>query len=883
MEQSIKDMLNILKESFIRNNEIEWVELSVNSLNLINVLIVSNIFENMSYEDKHKKLIEKIQFVYPYYEGYIELLTVDEAYQSGIQKPVTDDKTDDKSDKLRSWGELSSSLKNEQKINQLNDVQFDVGNPKIISFYSYKGGVGRTAALIHVAYILASRGKKVVIIDMDIEAPGMSNVFDPKVFQAPKFGVIDYLFERLTKVDGMENEVSITDIFSEVSFKDISGRLFFVPAGNINVDYLSKVDSFRAESIVNSNANYWEEFIEDLNNQVKPDIILIDSRTGINGWGALSVLNLSDKVIFFVYPNTENVNGTKVLLSAMKEVGYKNYNIVFSRIHDDKSGKKKVDELWGQIKNTIFDEEELSDFTEDELSLSEPLKVFYSSELAVADYYPVPTIYHIYSPIANLIDEEIKDSGLVSILAGTDRWRIVKSLPYENLGFGEIDEDPTFFQKTVYLDKFLDEDVSVITGKKGTGKTKLYSMMLKHLDKVKSMTRIDLDNTVSISGHGDFSIRPINEFDEWAKMVNLGKASWENIWMAYLLVVLQKNNQLNNLRNGKFSNLKTLLKPAQKDTMGWKFEYTNIINEIIANPMHLQLVQDFINELDLILQKRNEKIWIHYDKLDEDLERKVYGKEAVEGLFKLIQIIDGRHIKNIKFKVFIRQDIWESLGFTNKSHFKGKTIKLEWNQQDFLKLALKISLGSDEFKQIVIKYKSIPHDIDYMDIDSLKESLQILWGIRRDGTRSQYVVNWIYERLTDAESNTFPRSLFMLLKGAQDQELTYEHSSNKLPPRDRLLRSASLNIGLKEASIERCDALKQEYVKLKGAFELFERFTDTFSYSEFDAVYRSTEWDTKDLLDILKKIGVISEKEDGNYKFAYIYLDGFKIKRTSKI
>ena len=51
------------------------------------------------------------------------------------------------------------------------------GNPalketRFTTFYSYKGGVGRSLALANLAYILAWEGRKVLIIDMDMEAPG---------------------------------------------------------------------------------------------------------------------------------------------------------------------------------------------------------------------------------------------------------------------------------------------------------------------------------------------------------------------------------------------------------------------------------------------------------------------------------------------------------------------------------------------------------------------------------------------------------------------------------------------------------------------------------------------------------------------------------------
>ena len=50
--------------------------------------------------------------------------------------------------------------------------------PYIFTFYSYKGGVGRSLALLNVAYSLVSRGRHVLILDLDLEAPGISGFLE---------------------------------------------------------------------------------------------------------------------------------------------------------------------------------------------------------------------------------------------------------------------------------------------------------------------------------------------------------------------------------------------------------------------------------------------------------------------------------------------------------------------------------------------------------------------------------------------------------------------------------------------------------------------------------------------------------------------------------
>jgi Mrp family chromosome partitioning ATPase len=50
---------------------------------------------------------------------------------------------------------------------------------RIVTFYSYKGGTGRSMSLANVAWLLALAGKKVVVIDWDLEAPGLHRYFHP--------------------------------------------------------------------------------------------------------------------------------------------------------------------------------------------------------------------------------------------------------------------------------------------------------------------------------------------------------------------------------------------------------------------------------------------------------------------------------------------------------------------------------------------------------------------------------------------------------------------------------------------------------------------------------------------------------------------------------
>ena len=66
---------------------------------------------------------------------------------------------------------------------------------KIITFYSYKGGTGRTMALANVAWILAANGYRVLAADWDLESPGLHRFFHPFLPNAEREGrgVVDMI------------------------------------------------------------------------------------------------------------------------------------------------------------------------------------------------------------------------------------------------------------------------------------------------------------------------------------------------------------------------------------------------------------------------------------------------------------------------------------------------------------------------------------------------------------------------------------------------------------------------------------------------------------------------------------------------------------------
>src|SRR5262245_66423772 len=74
-------------------------------------------------------------------------------------------------------------------------------NGTVLTFYSYKGGVGRSFTLANIAVLLARWGYRVLTIDWDLEAPGLHHYFAPILPRQPKGGVIDLAYAFLARAD----------------------------------------------------------------------------------------------------------------------------------------------------------------------------------------------------------------------------------------------------------------------------------------------------------------------------------------------------------------------------------------------------------------------------------------------------------------------------------------------------------------------------------------------------------------------------------------------------------------------------------------------------------------------------------------------------------
>ena len=184
----------------------------------------------------------------------------------------------------------------------------------VYTFYSYKGGVGRSMALANVAALLARWGQKVLVLDWDLEAPG-----------------IERFFERWLRGPGRKDTRGLVDLveaFAQgepIPWADALLRAHLSPASQIHIlsagrddgGYTARLQKIEWEPLFAEKK--FGLYLEKLREEwvLAYDFILIDSRTGITDIGGICTIHLPDVVIPLFTANAQSLAGVKdVMLRA---------------------------------------------------------------------------------------------------------------------------------------------------------------------------------------------------------------------------------------------------------------------------------------------------------------------------------------------------------------------------------------------------------------------------------------------------------------------------------------------------------------------------------------------------------------------------------------
>jgi len=204
---------------------------------------------------------------------------------------------------------------------------------QIITFYSYKGGTGRSMALANTACLLLRDGHRVLMIDWDMEAPGLPKYFRPYLQTSNNHrGLIDFMEMANEQLPSMEYDAEDEDRLQKVFEKlddyltpvrnipEAKGELFLLKSGDEHAEsYPVQISHFDWEKFFYKIPGFFSHFARYLSQ--KFDYVLIDSRTGHTDTGGICTMMMPEKLVLVFTPNRQSYDGIANL--ARKAANYR--------------------------------------------------------------------------------------------------------------------------------------------------------------------------------------------------------------------------------------------------------------------------------------------------------------------------------------------------------------------------------------------------------------------------------------------------------------------------------------------------------------------------------------------------------------------------------
>ena len=687
-----------LRENIVQKNVSDfYIELRVNQS--IEVYIVSNDVKTVS-------------------ELYIKSVALEELENPSVKYTFLCEKKAQEEDYEHLFQGDKTSYGLRRSLGALLEIkEIDYKHKNVLTFFSYKGGVGRTTSLALTAAYLSRKGKKVFVIDCDFEAPGLINFFNTSQTDNCKNGLIEYLND-CQFVQDCDIEEYVYDV--EKSYSG-SGIINLMPAGNIlnsgedltnYLEGLAKID-LQGQGLV----KVLHTLINDINKKYNPDVVLIDSRTGFNNtFGALA--QVSKNIVVLAGDDAQNQPGIDYVTKTLHKM---NTGACFVLSIISTNFSKRYNNFVNQIQRLssfdaeifYFDRQNTLEFIGTSLEDKSDIDDFINGENGSTQYqkffqyiYEITTDHEIVKEevaLANSIetgatialeqsDQDLEDERVISSLAeGLDvsiQDKILNevkgklpNLYAENIKYSDEYINNYFYFRPCMEDLFIPEK-SILLGDKGTGKTAFYKALqydsfFQMLISKAQKTHLDY-NVLNVTNFDDDNFEFLG-FDEHVR----DELFIKRFWMFFIWNAICSRSDY----GGQNKDLQIDL---------GKLDIQAQIISLINDAESYAKIEEELNEINNELRKEDKRLIVTFDQLD-NIVKPFLWNDVISPLVKIAMRFSYDYIHP---KLFLRRDLYERLGnLTNKNSFSARAIDLEWSQNEIFSYFLKIvfSYSKDNF------------------------------------------------------------------------------------------------------------------------------------------------------------------------------------------
>jgi MinD-like ATPase involved in chromosome partitioning or flagellar assembly len=203
----------------------------------------------------------------------------------------------------------------------------------IISVHSFRGGTGKSNTTANLAALLAADGRRVGVVDTDIQSPGIHVLFGLDEAHI-KYALNDYLWGKC------EIEEAAYDVSANLGGA-IKGKILLIPS-SININEIARV--LREGYDVGLLNDGYQRLVKELN----LDVLMIDTHPGLNEETLLSIA-ISDVLVIILRPDQQDYQGTGVTVEVARKLDVPRLLLVVNKVprtFDLQEVRKRVGETY---------------------------------------------------------------------------------------------------------------------------------------------------------------------------------------------------------------------------------------------------------------------------------------------------------------------------------------------------------------------------------------------------------------------------------------------------------------------------------------------------------------------------------------------------------
>lgn len=697
----------------------------------------------------------------------------------------------------------------------------------VIAFHSYKGGVGRTLSLLAFAKAWSANSPKdkLLIIDADIEAPGITWLLKQENGEGDIFSYLDLMeFIQASLLDEEKLE-QVIDMAAKTTMRiDTEERTvehFVMPTYRYQEQLLDIYSN--PESIARGYKNRYvlAEILSNIGRKLGAAAVLIDLRAGVSEFSAPLLFDPRVKKYIVTSTSFQSVQGTQMLLEQICKglpIGADKIipEIFLTMVQEN---VETVDIKSGLLEKYSMDKDDsYMDNLVTELPFTDEL-IHLSSFRHIMKKLDGREMYFNISKL-------VRDNYLAAVndkVIAANRESVIHAIykladsQITAEGNGELNVLLTQPIHTIIKKFYNSVPQIVILGAKGAGKTFLFREMLRNktwqrftqINGGKEQNKISYviplaapSNTGNLIDVIDGAVRDFSK-DLVCATENL------SFWYDNRIEIQSYN-----------SNHHTLFEWS----MFWKKMMLNAFKDVVD-----------LMDVDKLLQKENREVVFVVDGLEEIFERTLSEENEKNAVRSLVQELVAEvkiKYKNIGLIVFLRKDLANNAITVNQVQFENtfKPYALNWSHEEALRLALWL------VERAVPGFFESDTAIEQASSEVIDKSLSKLWGVKlgKIDSNEAYSSRWILAALSDFNSQLQARDMIRFLANAT-------RNVGRKKYEDRYIMPMEIKNAVQECSKAKVDEIKQETAVLRPILEELEQATedkrilpfgsDTFNWS----------------------------------------------------